>query len=459
MTKELRVYQELLKAETLRALGDVSSVIMQLAMGGGKTLIAAHIVKEWWLAGRRVWFLVHLRELVKQTAEVFEEQGIPYGIIGNRFDTGPEEPIQICSIPSLRRRRKLPPPPDLVIWDECQHIKAVTWADLKDGYLSLSQHIGLTATPTRLDGASLRPWFPRMVCGASCGASPSYLIRAGHLSQFVYFAPPPPPGLGRVKKLAGEYQITELERLMNTPTIVGDAVEHYQRHVPGKRALVFACSTKASRDAAIRFREAGIPAAHVDHETPMVERDAALKALADGTIKVLCNVLLFTEGLDIPAIDAVILLRPTKSLALFLQMVGRGLRVSEGKEALIILDHAGNVFEHMCLPSTDIQWNLDGGRPKAASEDADSEDEELPSRPRVCPECNHVHEWAAECPICGHIYTAADRTVEEIRGELQEVFEIPPGYVTVAQFAKKHGITEQLVRKLIKRGLPSRKVA
>ena len=141
-----------------------------------------------------------------------------------------------------------------------------------------------------------------------------------------------------------------------------------------------------------------------------VERDAALGGLASGAVQVLCTCDLISEGLDVPAIGAAILLRPTKSLSLHVQQVGRGMRPAAGKRHLIVLDHAGNSRRHG-LPDDPHEWRLEG-RPKRAG-----------AAPiRTCPECGHLHGLAAAvCPACGHAYEIQRPTLRTVSGELREI--------------------------------------
>jgi superfamily II DNA or RNA helicase len=430
------------------ALGNHASVLLQLPTGGGKTHVAAAVIRRWNARKKRVWFVCHTRELIQQTCGKLNALRVSHGVVSPEYLPAYERRVQVCSVDTLRSRigklGDLLQDPDLIVWDECQHVAAPSWAAIKERYAK-ARHLGLTATPERLDGTGLGQWFDHMICGPTTRD----LIARGRLSRYRLFAPTI-PDLRGVKTLAGDYAAADLDERMGGPVLVGDVVEHYRKLAPGARAIVFAVSVKHSQAVVERFRGAGIPAAHVDGRTSKDDRDAAVARLASGEIRILSNVRVFTEGFDLPAIDAVIVLRPTKSRALFLQMIGRGLRGAEGKAATIVLDHAGVVYEHG-LPDDAYEWTLDGQADRGGRRN-----KPLGSRLRRCPECNAVHERAAECVECGHVYAPGERTIDEVYGELREIWgQIPDGYVNMSDFEKMVGISDRSSYGLIKRGLPA----
>lgn len=428
----LRDYQADLAKRASVALLKSKSVVIQLETGAGKTHIAAKMVRAWVRQGKRVWYVAHRQEILEQGRKLFDEVGIPHG---------PGKRVEFRMIAAAIRGAKAGLAPDVIVIDECHHAAAKTWAAmLADSPKAL--RLGLTATPGRLDGKPLGEYFAEMVQGPS----PKELRDAGHLAKYRYFAPVV-PDLSKVKVRKQEYDRAELTEIMSSRSIVGDVVEHYKRHASGKRAVLFAVSVEASKDMAARFNKAGIPALHVDADTPEDDRADAIAALRRGSVKVLCNVELFTEGFDLPAIDCVILLRPTRSLALFRQMLGRGARPSRSK--LIILDHAACCRDHD-FPDTDYQWTLDG-KPPCRKSDLAGEPRE---RARRCPECTAAHPWGPICVECGYEYGPQDREVTEIGGYLREIKEPPPGYMTIAQYAAMTGFSRATIHRRIKQGMP-----
>lgn len=434
---ELRPYQRTAIESALQALTNSGSAVLQAPTGAGKTRMATEIIGG---AEGPVWFVCHRQEIERQAAKAFAAVGIDFGIVSPRGTPEYDKPVQVASVATLTRRLTDLPPPSLVIWDECHHVAAKSWAEVRE-QIADAKHLGLTATPERLDGKGLSEWFSELVVSPSTRE----LIDAGYLSDFRYFAPSEPDLTG-AKLRAGDYRKEDVAKAMNVPVLIGDAIAEYRAKAASKRAIVFCASVEASRMLVERFNEAGIPARHADGTTPTAERDEAVAQLASGEIKVLSNVDVFTEGFDLPAIDAVILLRPTKSLALFLQMVGRVLRRAEGKSEALIFDHAGLWLDHdwFDLP---ISWSLDGGARKRR----------LAGRthgPRRCPECKEVRAERAPVCDCGYEFPTG-REIGEYDGELREMRGVAPeGCARFEDFAKRFGLSEATIRQYTKKGMP-----
>jgi len=407
----LRSYQQDLIDRTRAALiAGAKSVLIQAPTGAGKTALTAAMLGAARAKGKRAWFIVHRRELVKQSVEAFRMAGVPCGIVAAGFKMDARQQIQICSIQTLARRTHLLMPPDMIVPDEAHHSVSKSWATVLDQYPK-ARRIGLTATPERLDGRGLCDHFDEMIQGPAVRS----LIDAGYLSDYRYYAPTM-PDLEGVGTVAGDLNKGQLSAAMDTPTITGDAVDHYRRLAQGKRAVAFAVSREHSRHIVGQFLGAGVPAEHVDGETKTEDRDAAIERFRTGKTLVLSNVDLFGEGFDLPAIEAAILLRPTASLGLFLQQVGRALRPSPGKSHAIILDHAGNVTRHG-LPDDPREWSLDS-KPRSKCKAKPS------LSVRLCPKCyGAMPPGRMSCAICGHTFAPTPRQVDEVEGELQEMSE------------------------------------
>ena len=407
MTFILRPYQEEIISETRVALRTNDDVLVQLPTGGGKTALGAKMIGSAAEKGHRSFFSVHRRELIDQTMETFDKVGIPYGVIAPGIDPRPLERVQIVSIDALKHRLEKVEAPKFMLWDEAHHTAAAGWKAVKAAYKG-AKHVGLTATPERLDGKGLDSQFTYMVRGPST----AWLIEHGFLCQYRAFAPST-PDLSAVHTSMGDYAKGEASAAMDKPTITGDAIATYQRLARGKSAVVFCVSVEHSQHVASSFREAGVVAWHLDGNTPRGERGEAVRAFRNGEIRVLTNVDLFGEGFDLPSLEVSILLRPTKSLALFLQQVGRALRPSPGKDHALILDHAGNLLRHG-LPDDERDWHL-AGRAKKPKKDGGA------AGIRQCPKCFHVHTVAPMCPACGHMYDGSPRVVDQVDGELAEI--------------------------------------
>lgn len=405
---ELRPYQAAAIDEARQAYRSGNrAVLFQLPTGGGKTITASTVVHGAAQKGNGTWWLTHRRELAEQASQTFHGLGIPHGTVRAGHISDADALVQVASIQTIFRRLHSLPAPELIVFDEAHHIGASSWEAIFDAFPA-AKILGLTATPWRLDGQGLGKWFGHMVSGPTV----AQLIKHGNLSPYRLFAPAI-PDLSDVKTAAGDYQRGALSKAMDKPAIVGDAIGHYQQLCPGKRAVAFAAGVENSKHIAAQFRAAGIPAEHVDGSMPNEERDAAVERFRRGETLVLSNADLFGEGFDVPAIEAAILLRPTKSLSLYLQQVGRALRPFPGKVEAIILDHAGNSLTHG-LPDDEREWSLEDREKRARSAPS-----EFPVR--QCEECFFVYRPAPKCPQCGHAPPVQAREIEVIDGSLEEV--------------------------------------
>lgn len=404
----LRPYQQALINGARDAYrGGERAVLFHLPTGGGKTVTASTVVEGAARKGNRTWWLTHRRELAEQASQTFYGMGIPHGTIRAGSISDRHALVQVASIQTIARRLAQLDAPDLIVFDEAHHIGAAQWEAIFNAYPN-ARILGLTATPWRLDGQGLGNWFGQMVTGPTVAD----LIEQGSLSPYRLFAPAI-PDLSGVGTAAGDYQRGALAKAMDKPTIVGDAIGHYNRLCPGKRAVAFAAGVENSRHIAAQFNDAGIAAEHVDGSMPAEQRDAAVERFRSGETLVLSNADLFGEGFDVPAIEAAILLRPTKSLSLYLQQVGRALRPFPGKAEAIILDHAGNSLKHG-LPDDEREWSLED-RERRAKRDA------LEVPVRQCTECFFVYRPAPACPSCGHAPPVVARQIEVVEGSLEEV--------------------------------------
>jgi len=293
-----------------------------------------------------------------------------------------------------------------IVVHNCHHSVSPTWSRVLTRWPK-AKVIGVTATPQRLDGRGLGAIFTHMVKGPET----SWLIDQGFLSRPEYYIPPQKVDLSGVHTVAGDYNAGELEEAMNTPKITGDAVQHYAKYAAGELAVVFCVSVKHAQDVALAFTASGFPAASIDGTMDKMQRRAVLASLASRQTRVLTSCALVSEGFDLPAVSVASLLRPTQSLSLHLQQLGRPLRPAPGKTRTLILDHVGNVLRHG-FAEDKREWTLDD-KPKSAKKG------EAGVSVCQCPECFRAHHPAKECPYCGHVYEGT--AIEIVDGELEAV--------------------------------------
>lgn len=414
---QIRDHQSKFINDLREALRFHQSVLGQAPTGMGKTVCGATMVGTASSRGAPVIFMVHRRELLEQTSKTFSRAGIPHTFIASGKHYNPRIRVAIATVGTLANRLNGEVNcPRLFIADEAHHSAAAGWARVinwaKAGGAKI---VGLTATPWRLSGEGLRDHFSHMVLGPETG----WLIDNGYLSKYRAFAPPE-PDLSDVHSRAGDYVSSEIEKVMSSKMIMGDCVEHYMRCARGKKAVLFAVSVNHSKELCARFNEAGISAGHIDAESADAVRKQTIMDFADGKIDVLCNVDLFGEGFDLSSIaekdvpiEAVIQMRPTQSLSLHLQQLGRALRPKP--TPAIILDHAGNLKRHG-FPDSPFEWSLDAREKKQTGKS-----KEIVAKVKQCPKCYYAHEpILTRCPNCLHEYEVG-RKLTEVEGELEEL--------------------------------------
>lgn len=353
----LRPYQQRDVDRLRHAYADgARAVLYQLPTGGGKTATFSHIVEAATRKGRRTAIVVHRRELIRQASAKLDLAGVAHGIVAAVLDRDHAAPALVLSVQSAERRLDRLPSFDFVVIDEAHHTRAETWRKLLAACPG-AKLLGVTATPARADGKGLGVAAGGLFDALVCGASVAELQRDGYLAATRCFVPAGQIDTTGLRTRLGDWEAGALAE--RASAVTGDAVAEYRKHADHQPAIAYGCTVQHAREIAAAFRAAGYRAAHVHGDMPMSERDALIAGLATGEVEILTACDLISEGLDVPNVGAVILLRPTKSLALALQQIGRGMRPAPGKSHLTILDHAGNVLRHG-LPETERAWSLDG---------------------------------------------------------------------------------------------------
>ena len=436
MIPALRDYQDDMIQRTRVALRTNRTVLLQSPTGSGKTVLSAFMAGSATQKRLRVGFVCHRKELIKQTAKTYSLVGIPFGVVAAGMTGDRTKPVQICGVQTLAQRLDIVGKFDLMIWDEAHHIAAASWSRIME-HFGKAKHVGLSATPERLDGSGLGKFFSTMVTGPKV----SWLIENGYLSPYRLFAPSTLDTSG-MRTTAGDFNRGDLEAATMQSAVIGDAVKHYAKLAPGRRNMVFCVSVKHSLLMVDRYRAAGFRAEHIDGETDPAERDRLIAAFTAGQIQVLCSVDLVSEGFDLPAIEVATLLRKTKSVSLYLQQVGRALRPAMGKTEAILLDHVGLAAEHG-LPDDDREWSLAGRRKRKKKAGEGDDEPEFPTR--QCPHCYNVHRPAPTCPRCGYDYPTLGRTPEELEGELREIDRVAERRERSKELAKAQSL-DDLIR-------------
>lgn len=407
----LRPYQEQCVAGLRRAFHDkFRAPLLVSPTGSGKTVMFSYLCGRLVEAGKRVVVLVHREELIEQVSRTLTDFGVRHGIIAAGCHYDRRLRVHVASVFTLVKRLAQVEVPDYVIADEAHHaISASSWGKVIASWNTRT--IGVTATPCRLSGEGLGEVFDTMVLGPTVRE----LIDAGALSDYRLFAPPMQADLSAVHVRGGDFARGEAAAAMDKPAVVGDAVAHYRRLCAGQPAVAFCVSVEHAAHVAEEFRLAGFTAASIDGKMDKADRRRVVADFSAGRLNVMTSCDLISEGFDCPGIVAAIMLRPTQSLGLFLQQVGRALRVSPGKDRAVLLDHVGNSARHG-LPDDEREWSLDGRdkRKKKAGEDGPAV--------RQCDRCYAVSPvFARACRECGFVFQVQARKVEVVDGDLAEV--------------------------------------
>lgn len=442
MAIELRDYQDRSVLLITTAMRTYRSVLYTLPTACGKTVIAARIVANALREGQRVLFVAHRREIILQTAKKFVDDGIREEDIGVLLGEEPslrrpDAPIQIASIQFIGRGLlkgeidpKRLPPATMVVFDEAHRSAAPNYLAVAGQYPDATI-LGLTATPHRTGSkSSMRDMFDELVIGAM----PSEMVAGGWLAVPRIFSK---SGLTDpirdlkamgVTKSGADWKPSKLiEAVRGKRELVGDIVEHWKRHANGYRTVVFSVSVEHSKEIAAAFIAHGVTAAHIDGETSTGDREGVLDRLRSGAVKVVTNCEILTEGWDLPELRCCIIARPTLSLVLYLQQIGRLLRPFNG-ERPVILDHAGNVFLYG-LPTHDWPWSLDGRLSSAKSAPMKicpngACEAVMPAGTAVCPECGHDFEIERALRVAarpGELAEVKQRALDEIVAERRRI--------------------------------------
>lgn len=358
-TVQLRPYQIKAVNDVEQSVVQHSNCIVQMPTGTGKTTVIAEFIKRQLVnENGTILVIAHRTELIDQLMGRLKTFGIESARLQNGHKEDLNTKVQVGMIQSLRKRRKEIIKPYLVIIDEAHHIASDSYMNLIEFYQELNPvYIGFTATPSRLDGRPLDAVFTKLFEYGSIND----FIKNGYLSPMRHYATGKPSLEEITINNTGDYDSKELAHEMSELRNMADLIRGYESKAKGKKMIVFAVNSVHAEEIAIRYSEKGYSAAYVDYNTDKTERQNIIKKFKWGEIQILCNVNIFTEGFDCPDVEVIQLARPTKSINLYLQMIGRGMRIFKGKESGIILDNA-MLWEEHGLVTHNHKWSIEEGR-------------------------------------------------------------------------------------------------
>ena len=420
----LRDYQE-------RAIRDIREafrrkrrrLLVCLPTGAGKTALTSHVLISALAKLSRSMFVAHRIELIDQSVRTFYRFGVKsLGVVrAQDIRRDLSQPIQVCSIQTLRRRPALEDI-KIVAIDEAHLSSAKSYEEHLFKKYPNALFLGLTATPIGPNGRPLPHWDEIVI-----GARYSELIEQQHIVEPMVYSTPLLPDLASVHTVAGDFNKEELEAAVSKGTLIGNLVDQWVKHAGNRRTAVFAVSVAHSQMIVAAFVQAGVSAEHVDGTTEATVRAAVFDRLRTGETRVVSNVGICTEGWDAPWCKCVVLARPTKSLSLYIQMGGRPLRpwnenVPAGRSwepadgpsvQPVILDHGGNWDRFEALtglgaPHADREWSLDKVVDKVQGA----------ALTKMCPECfAYIARCLMICPHCQYEYTKEQLDLDLKRDE------------------------------------------
>ena len=405
--------------------------------GGGKTVIMSGVIKEW--NHGKILAIAHRKELVGQIALALGQKGVEHSVIGpstlqkyvvarQRQKLGAhfyrsDAQVVVASVDTLispSRQASLANWREQVgLWviDECHHVvRGNKWGKATDLFPN-AHGLGFTATPCRADGQGLGRHADGVFDALVEGPDMRWLIDNGYLCDYKIFAPLTDMHIEGDVGRSGDYSTNQLKAASKKSKIVGDVCESYKQFVPGKQAVVFTTDLETAADMAANYNSMGARTEVVSANTPDAVRSEVLDLFEKRVVNIIVNVDLLGEGFDCPGIEAVIMARPTESYGLYCQQFGRALRILDGKDYAVIIDHVGNVVRHG-LPDAPRLWSLDSRERTPRSVNPD---DEIPLR--YCPSCTQPYTRVmVSCPYCGHTAEPASRgRPDQVDGDLYEM--------------------------------------
>ena len=378
----LRDYQFDLYKKTVEAFKQgFHKPLIVAPCGAGKSYMFAEMIRK---TNGEALVLTHRQELKQQHEDLFQKLGISNA--------------RVAMILTESNRVGEYDTPALIVADEAHLSRSNSWMKVIEHYNTWT--VGFTATPVRLDGKPLGDIFDKLIEGVDV----KWLIEHKNLAPYEYYAPTLVETDG-LRKVAGDYVVSDLEQLMNERAIYGNVIKTYERCAKGERAIAYCVSVRHASATADHFRASGIQAVSLSAGTPPGRRKQILEDFRNGLIQVLCNVGIISEGVSIDEVTCCMLLRPTESIALGIQQMMRCMRYLPGKTAKII-DFVGN-YTRVGLPDDDREWSLTKALPKKRQLN-DNGDFYI----RSCPQCFLTFQTASVCPYCGAQYPLKPREIK-----------------------------------------------
>ena len=356
--KEIKLfdYQEDMKERIEKALRLHRSVMAQMPTGTGKTYLLTAVIDSFVSNNPKenVWIVAHRRELVSQIDETVRK----FHSYSASNTSSLLSSVKAMSIQWLMRHYdEIEEEPGMIVIDEAHHALAKTYKEMWEKFPK-AKFLGLTATPCRLNGKGFTDLFDVLVQSWSV---PEFISK-GRLATYDFVSIKSDGVTQRLidslqkRGADGDYQNKEMDMLLNKKPSIERLYRSLEEYAKDRKGIVYAINISHAQKITKLYQEHGVKAIAIDSKTPAMERQQDIEAFKKGDIQVLVNVDIFSEGFDCPDVEFVQLARPTLSLAKYLQMVGRGLRVAKGKKNCVIIDNVG-LYRVFGLPSQVWNWN------------------------------------------------------------------------------------------------------
>ena len=428
---ELFDYQEDMKARIEKALCLHRSVMAQMPTGTGKTYLLTAVIDSFVRANpkAKVWIVAHRRELVSQIDETVRKFHSYSSATSSLLSS-----VKAMSIQWLMRHYdEIEEEPGLIVIDEAHHALAKTYKEMWERFPN-AKFLGLTATPCRLNGKGFTDLFDVLV--QSWGV-PEFISK-GRLATYDFVSIKSDGVTQRLidslqkRGADGDYQNKEMDMLLNKKPSIERLYRSLEEFGRDRKGIVYAINISHAQKITKLYQEHGVKAIAIDSKTPAAERQQDIEAFKKGDIQVLVNVDIFSEGFDCPDVEFVQLARPTLSLAKYLQMVGRGLRVAKGKKNCVIIDNVG-LYRVFGLPSQVWNWNaMFEGKLKVGKKKETAKEREF-FLMNEKQDCIQIHPDSEMMMVMSHeelLQTIQYREFVDSKGEFA-IIKLPDGKMTV----------------------------
>ena len=429
---ELFDYQEDMKSRIEKALCLHRSVMAQMPTGTGKTYLLTAVIDSFVNNNpmEKVWIVAHRRELVSQIDETVRKFHSYYASNTSSLLSS----VRAMSIQWLMRHYdEIEEEPGLIVIDEAHHALAKTYKEMWERFPK-AKFLGLTATPCRLNGKGFTDLFDVLVQSWDV---PEFISK-GRLATYDFVSIKSDGVTQRLidslqkRGADGDYQNKEMDMLLNKKPSIERLYRSLEEFGKDRKGIVYAINISHAQKIAKLYQKHGVKAIAIDSKTPATERQQDIEAFKKGDIQVLVNVDIFSEGFDCPDVEFVQLARPTLSLAKYLQMVGRGLRVAKGKKNCVIIDNVG-LYRVFGLPSQVWNWNaMFEGKLKVGKKKETAKEREFFLMSKV-QDCFPIHPESEMMMVMSHeelLQTIQYREFVDSKGEFA-IIKLPDGKMTV----------------------------